>query len=107
MSTCHRASYFNTMTCLILFRLKNRVIGQDPAVKEIASAILRARAGLANENRPIGSFMFLGSTGTGKTELAKALAYELFDDEKNIVRVDMSEYMEQHAVSRLIGAPPG
>jgi len=88
-------------------RLEKRVIGQETAVKAVSDAILRARAGLAPPNRPIGSFLFLGSTGTGKTELSKALCYELFDDEKNIVRIDASEYMEQHSVSRLIGAPPG
>ena len=73
----------------------------------MTEAILRSRAGIADENRPIGSFLFLGPTGVGKTELAKALAEALFDDEKNIVRIDMSEYMEKYSVSRLIGAPPG
>ncbi len=87
--------------------LHKRVIGQQDAVKSVAEAILRSRAGIQNPNRPIGSFMFLGPTGVGKTELAKALAEALFDDEHNIVRVDMSEYMEKHSVSRLIGAPPG
>jgi ATP-dependent Clp protease ATP-binding subunit ClpB len=88
-------------------RLKLRVVGQDEAVARIAKAIRLARAGLQDRNRPIGSFLFLGPTGVGKTELAKALAEFLFDDERNIVRIDMSEYMEKHAVSRLIGAPPG
>ena len=88
-------------------RLKSRVIGQDPAVESIAQAILRSRSGLCKPNRPVGSFLFLGSTGVGKTELAKALAFELFDDEKHMIRIDMSEYMEKHSVSRLIGAPPG
>ena len=87
--------------------LHNRVIGQDNAVKLISNAILRSRAGIADENRPIGSFIFLGPTGVGKTELAKALAENLFDDERNMVRIDMSEYMEKFSVSRLIGAPPG
>ncbi|MBR5730773.1 MAG: AAA family ATPase, partial [Firmicutes bacterium] len=87
--------------------LHKRVIGQDDAVKSVAEAILRSRAGIADPNRPIGSFLFLGPTGVGKTELAKALAEALFDDEKNIVRIDMSEYMEKFSVSRLIGAPPG
>ena len=87
--------------------LHKRVIGQDEAVTAVSEAILRARAGLKDEHRPIGSFIFLGPTGVGKTELAKALAEALFDDERNIVRIDMSEYMEKHAVSRLVGAPPG
>ena len=87
--------------------LHKRVIGQDEAVEKVSEAILRSRAGIADENRPIGSFLFLGPTGVGKTELAKALAESLFDDEKNIVRIDMSEYMEKHSVSRLVGAPPG
>ena len=94
-----------------LLRLPNvlhqRVIGQDEAVQKVADAILRSRAGIANPNRPIGSFLFLGPTGVGKTELAKALAQSLFDDEKNMVRIDMTEYMEKFSVSRLIGAPPG
>lgn len=88
-------------------QLSKRVIGQDEAVKKVSDAILRARAGIQNPNKPIGSFMFLGPTGVGKTELAKALAQILFDDDKNIVRIDMSEYMEKFSVSRLIGAPPG
>ncbi|NLI22365.1 MAG: ATP-dependent chaperone ClpB [Clostridiales bacterium] len=87
--------------------LHRRVIGQDEAVQKVSEAILRSRAGIADENRPIGSFLFLGPTGVGKTELAKALAQSLFDDEKNMVRIDMSEYMEKFSVSRLIGAPPG
>lgn len=87
--------------------LHRRVIGQDAAVTATANAIRRSRAGLSDENRPIGSFMFIGPTGVGKTELARALAEFLFDDEKSLVRIDMSEYMEKHSVSRLIGAPPG
>ena len=87
--------------------LHQRVIGQDEAVQKVADAILRSRAGLANPHRPIGSSLFLGPTGVGKTELAKALAQSLFDDEKNMVRIDMTEYMEKFSVSRLIGAPPG
>ena len=87
--------------------LHQRVIGQDEAVQKVSDAILRSRAGIANPGRPIGSFLFLGPTGVGKTELAKALAECLFDDEKNMVRIDMSEYMEKYSVSRLIGAPPG
>jgi len=88
-------------------RLKKRVVGQDEAIGVISNAIRRARAGLQDPNRPIGSFIFLGPTGVGKTELSKALAEFLFDDERAIVRIDMSEYMEKHTVSRLIGAPPG
>ena len=87
--------------------LHKRVIGQDEAVQKVTEAILRSRAGIANPNQPIGSFMFLGPTGVGKTELAKALAEALFDDEHNMVRIDMSEYMEKFSLSRLIGAPPG
>jgi len=87
--------------------LHQRVIGQDEAVRAVADAVLRARSGIKDPNRPIGSFLFLGPTGVGKTELARALAYTLFDDESNLVRIDMSEYMEKHTVSRLIGAPPG
>lgn len=87
--------------------LHQRVIGQDEAVQKVSDAILRSRAGIANPNRPIGNFLFLGPTGVGKTELAKALAQALFDDEKNLVRIDMTEYMEKFSVSRLIGAPPG
>ena len=87
--------------------LHQRVIGQNEAVQKVSDAILRSRAGIANPNRPIGSFLFLGPTGVGKTELAKALAQALFDDEKNMVRIDMTEYMEKFSVSRLIGAPPG
>ena len=87
--------------------LHQRVIGQDEAVSRVAEAILRSRAGIQDPNRPIGSFLFLGPTGVGKTELAKTLAATLFDDEKNLVRIDMSEYMEKYSVSRLIGAPPG
>lgn len=87
--------------------LHKRVIGQESGVKAVSEAILRARAGLKDENRPIGSFIFLGPTGVGKTELAKALSESLFDTEKNMIRIDMSEYMEKHSVSRLVGAPPG
>lgn len=87
--------------------LKKRVMGQDEAIEKICDAILRSRAGINDENRPIGSFMFLGPTGVGKTEVAKSLAEQLFDSEKNIVRIDMSEYMEKFSVSRLLGAPPG
>ena len=87
--------------------MKKRVIGQDDAIHTVSEAIIRARAGIKDPNRPIGSFMFLGPTGVGKTEVAKTLAYELFDDERHIVRIDMSEYMESHSVSRLVGAPPG
>ena len=87
--------------------LHERVIGQDEAVKAVADAVLRARAGIKNPKRPIGSFLFLGPTGVGKTELARTLARSLFDSEDNMVRIDMSEYMEKHAVSRLVGAPPG
>ena len=87
--------------------LHESVIGQDEAVRSVAEAILRSRAGISDVNRPIGSFLFLGPTGVGKTELAKTLAKALFDDEKNMVRIDMSEYMEKFSVSRLIGAPPG
>lgn len=87
--------------------LHKRVVGQDEGIEAVTEAILRARAGLKNENRPIGSFIFLGPTGVGKTELAKALCETLFDTEKNLIRIDMSEYMEKHSVSRLVGAPPG
>ena len=87
--------------------LHRRVIGQDEAVKKVSEAVLRSRAGIQDPNRPIGSFLFLGPTGVGKTELAKALAEALFDDEKSLIRIDMSEYMEKFSVSRLIGAPPG
>jgi ATP-dependent Clp protease ATP-binding subunit ClpB len=88
-------------------QLHKRVVGQNDAVDAVAQAVLRARAGLAREHQPLGSFLFLGPTGVGKTELAKALANELFDSDKNMVRIDMSEYMEAHAVARMIGAPPG
>ena len=88
-------------------RLKLRVIGQDDAIHAVANAVRRARAGLQDQNRPIGSFIFLGPTGVGKTELCRALAEFLFDDEQAMVRLDMSEFMEKHSVSRLIGAPPG
>jgi ATP-dependent Clp protease ATP-binding subunit ClpB len=88
-------------------RLRQRVVGQDEALERVANAIRRSRAGLSDPKRPIGSFIFLGPTGVGKTELARALAEFLFDDEHAMIRIDMSEYMEKHAVSRLIGAPPG
>lgn len=88
-------------------KLHERVVGQDEAVDAVSDAVLRARSGLKDPNRPIASFIFLGPTGVGKTELAKALAEDLFDDERAIVRIDMSEYMEKHSVSRLVGAPPG
>ena len=87
--------------------MKKRVMGQDNALKLVSDAIIRARSGIKDPNRPIGSFIFLGPTGVGKTEVAKTLAYELFDDERHMVRIDMSEYMEAHTVSRLVGAPPG
>ena len=88
-------------------RLHQRVVGQDEAVRLVANAIRRSRAGLSDPNRPLGSFLFLGPTGVGKTELCKALAGFLFDSDDHMIRVDMSEYMEKHSVSRLIGAPPG
>ena len=87
--------------------LHRRVIGQNDAIEKVSEAILRSRAGISDPNRPIGTFLFLGPTGVGKTELAKALAEALFDDERSMVRIDMSEYMEKYSVSRLIGAPPG
>ena len=87
--------------------LHDRVIGQDEAVHKVSDAILRSRAGIKDPNRPVGSFLFLGPTGVGKTELAKALTSALFDDERSLIRIDMSEYMEKYSVSRLIGAPPG
>src|SRR5438045_4070310 len=88
-------------------RLRERVVGQDEATSAVAGAVRAARAGLGDPNRPIGSFLFLGPTGVGKTELTKALAEFLFDNENAMVRIDMSEFMEQHSVARLIGAPPG
>src|ERR1700690_1472656 len=88
-------------------RLSLRDVGQDPALERLANAIRRSRAGLSDPKRPIGSFIFLGPTGVGKTETARALAEFLFDDEQAMIRIDMSEYMEKHAVARLIGAPPG
>ena len=88
-------------------RLHQRVVGQDEAIVAVSNAIRRARAGLQDPNRPLGSFIFLGPTGVGKTELARALAEFLFDDEQAMIRIDMSEYQEKHTVSRLIGAPPG
>jgi len=88
-------------------RLRQRVVGQDDALGRVSNAVRRSRAGLSDMKRPIGSFIFLGPTGVGKTELARALAEFLFDDEKLMIRIDMSEYMEKHSVSRLIGAPPG
>lgn len=87
--------------------LHKRVVGQDEAVRKVTEAIMRSKAGIKDPGKPIGSFLFLGPTGVGKTELAKTLAASLFDDENNIVRIDMSEYMEKYSVSRLIGAPPG
>jgi len=87
--------------------LEKKVIGQKEAISTISKAIRRNRVGLKDPNRPIGSFIFLGPTGVGKTEVARTLAYELFDDEKHMVRIDMSEYMEKFSVSRLIGSPPG
>ena len=87
--------------------LHKRVIGQDEGVELVTEAIIRSKAGIKDPSKPIGSFLFLGPTGVGKTELAKALAQSLFDDENNMVRIDMSEYMEKYSVSRLIGAPPG
>jgi ATP-dependent Clp protease ATP-binding subunit ClpB len=87
--------------------LKKRIVGQNEAVQKISDTVKRSRAGISDPNRPIGSFMFLGPTGVGKTELTKALAEFMFDDEKALIRVDMSEYMEKHSVSKLIGAPPG
>ena len=87
--------------------MKKRVKGQDTAINLVSDAIKRARAGIKDPKRPIGSFIFLGPTGVGKTEVAKSLAYELFDDERHMVRIDMSEYMEPHSVARLIGSPPG
>src|SRR5690606_26316613 len=87
--------------------LHERVVGQDEAIRAVSDAVRRSRAGLADPNRPSGSFLFLGPTGVGKTELCKALAGFLFDSEEAMVRIDMSEFMEKHAVSRLVGAPPG
>ena len=87
--------------------LHRRVVGQDEAVRAVSDAIRRSRSGLADPNKPYGSFLFLGPTGVGKTELCKALAGFLFDSEDHLIRIDMSEYMEKHAVARLIGAPPG
>jgi len=88
-------------------RLHDRVIGQDEAINAVANAVRRSRSGLSDPKKPIGSFIFLGPTGVGKTELARALAEFMFDDEKNLIRLDMSEYMEKHSVARMIGAPPG
>ena len=87
--------------------LRKRVVGQEEAIEAVSNAVRRSRAGLGDARRPIGSFLFLGPTGVGKTELARALAEFLFDDERAMIRLDMSEYMEKHSVSRLIGAPPG
>jgi ATP-dependent Clp protease ATP-binding subunit ClpB len=87
--------------------LHRRVVGQDEAVTAVSEAVLRARSGLKDPQRPIGSFIFLGPTGVGKTELARALAQSLFDDQRAMIRIDMSEYQEKHTVARLIGAPPG
>ena len=94
-------------SCNSADHLHKRVIGQDEAVEAVADAVIRARSGLKDPNRPIGSFIFLGPTGVGKTELARALAEFMFDDERAMIRIDMSEYMEKHAVVALIGAPPG
>ena len=88
-------------------RIQTRLVGQEEAVISVCEAVRRGRAGIKDENRPIGSFIFLGPTGVGKTELARSLAWYLFDDEEDMVRVDMSEYMESHSVSRMIGSPPG
>jgi ATP-dependent Clp protease ATP-binding subunit ClpB len=88
-------------------RLHDRVIGQDEAVEAVSNALRRSRAGLQDPNRPIGTFLFIGPTGVGKTELARALAEFMFDSEQAMIRIDMSEYMEKHSVSRLVGAPPG
>src|SRR5216117_3122399 len=88
-------------------RLHQRVVGQDEAIRAVANAMRRARAGLQDPNRPLGSFIFLGPTGVGKTELARALAEFVFDSEQAMIRIDMSEYQEKHTVSRLVGAPPG
>src|SRR6202022_986742 len=88
-------------------RLRQRVVGQDEALVRVANAVRRSRAGLSDPKRPIGSFIFLGPTGVGKTELARALAEFLFDDERALIRIDMSEYQERHTVARLVGAPPG
>src|SRR5205814_7315465 len=88
-------------------RLRQRVVGQDEAIQAVANAVRAARAGLQDPRRPLGSFLFLGPTGVGKTETARALAEFLFDDEQALIRIDMSEYQEKHTVSRLIGAPPG
>ena len=104
-TTCSRAR--GTSSCAWRRRSRKRVVGQAEAVQAVSTAVRRARAGLQDPNRPIGSFMFLGATGVGKTELTKALAGFLFDDETAMVRIDMSEYMEKHSVARLIGAPPG
>ena len=87
--------------------MRKRVMGQDEALKIVSDAILKSRSGIKDPNKPIASFMFLGPTGVGKTEIARTLAYELFDDESHMVRIDMSEYMEKFSVSRLIGSPPG
>jgi ATP-dependent Clp protease ATP-binding subunit ClpB len=87
--------------------LNKRVVGQDKAIKRVADVIRRSRAGISDPNRPIGSFIFLGPTGVGKTELTKALGQFMFNDDKSIIRVDMSEYMEKHSMSKLIGSPPG
>src|SRR5207253_108409 len=88
-------------------RLHDRVVGQDEAVEAVSNALRRSRAGLQDPNRPIGTFLFIGPTGVGKTELARALAEFMFDSEQAMVRIDMSEYMEKHSVARLVGAPPG
>ena len=87
-------------------RLKTHVVGQDDAAESVADAVIRSRSGLGKPHQPIGSFLFLGPTGVGKTELAKSIALELFNDDEHIIRIDMSEYMEKHSVARMIGAPP-
>ncbi len=105
LRSCSKANCINS--CTSKTNSIAAVIGQDEAVKAVAEAVIRARSGLKDPNRPIGTFIFLGPTGVGKTELARALAQFLFDDEHALIRIDMSEYQEKHTVARLIGAPPG